>query len=182
MEFATSGLSMDAILKRFSNPICEQKRSPDVFQRQKFISPSDTPSKSTDIIYSIMRSEIKCKESYPKAILNSGKECIEIAGRWKIEIHLLPKAFPSLYEEVIYRNINMHAFSHRTFTSNKTICISVFLRGSSCVCTPSVIQRDTQMRWSYAIHRDAQYGIKNPECGAHYSRITNKLEPHDLLS
>lgn len=34
MEFATSGLSMDAILKRFSNPICEQKRLLDVFPKR----------------------------------------------------------------------------------------------------------------------------------------------------
>jgi len=76
MEFATFGLSMDAILKRFSNPICEQKRSSICFKGEVYIYiSSDTPSKSTDIIYSIMRSEIKCKGSYAKAILNSGKEC-----------------------------------------------------------------------------------------------------------
>lgn len=69
MEFATSGLSMDAILKHFSDPIYEQKRSSDVFQRQD-ISSSDTLSKSTDIIYSIMRSEIKCKE-----LLKSNFKC-----------------------------------------------------------------------------------------------------------
>jgi len=37
MEFATSGLSMDAILKRFSNPICEQKRSSICFKGEEYI-------------------------------------------------------------------------------------------------------------------------------------------------
>lgn len=53
MEFATFGLSMDAILKRSSNPICKRKRSPDASNAILY-----RRSKSTDVTEDATRFEI----------------------------------------------------------------------------------------------------------------------------
>jgi len=60
----------------------------------QYIFPSDSLSKSPDIICSVIRSEIKHKES-PKVILNSRKECLytAIIERWRIEVHSFSRNF-----------------------------------------------------------------------------------------
>lgn len=66
------------------------------FKDEVYIPLRSILSKSSDIIYSVIRSEIKHKGSCPKIILNSRKECLSIYSNHKEtkdRVHLFSRSF-----------------------------------------------------------------------------------------
>jgi len=76
---------------------------------------------------------------------------------------------------VFVQENNSRGYKYATLPYQGKRAPCIFMR--IIVYTHVYYKPDTRIRWSYAIRKDAQYGIKNPEYGTHYSRITNELEP-----